>query len=315
MCLPFVNLHHAFPVGGDFGESVVATQVRKVQNVLLEAGSTEANGSLEELRTDALVLAHHEGDFVHVGTGAFAEGADGVDGTDALSEEGISGKLRKFGRPQVGGQDAFTRNPVGIHVHELLAGSQAGFSLVTTDKHAVRFEQVVDGSPFGEEFRIRKHFEMNALVVTVQDAFHGCSRTHRERRLFDDNLAFVGNFQNIAGGLFPVLEVACLAGAMAESLGRSVHGNEDDVRFLDGSRNVRAEEQVATAGAVHHIVEAGFKNRKVFAVPGIDTGLVDINNGHFNIRALVGNNSHGGATDVASTYTDNIGFETHNTTI
>ena len=179
------------------------------------------------------------------------------------------------------------------------------------DEHSIGLKQVVDGGTFGEELGIREHFEVQSLVVGIQDAFHRGSGTNRESRLLDDNLAFVGNFKDIACRLFPILQVGSLAGAMAESLGRGVHGNEDDVRFLDGSRNIRAEEQVAATGALDHVIEARFKNRKVVAIPSIDTGLVDIDYGHFHIGALVGDNSHSGATDVACTNTKNLGIETH----
>ena len=186
-----------------------------------------------------------------------------------------------------------------IHVHELLASSKTRFGLVGADKHAVRFKKVVNGGTFGQEFRVREHFEVESLIVGIQDSFHGGGSTHRQRGLFHDNLAFVGNFENVASRLFPVLQVRSLACSVAKSLGRGVHGDKDNVRFLDGSRDIGAKEEVTATGALHHIIEAGFKNRKIVAVPGIDTGLVDIDYGHLDIRALVGDNGHSGATDIA----------------
>ena len=289
MCLPLVDLHDRFPVGGDFGESIVAAQVHEVQNILLEAATAKADGGLEELRADTAVLAHHVGDLVHVGTGLFAEGADGVDGADALGQEGVRGELRELGAPEVRREDAVARHPVGVHVHELLAGGEARFRLVGANEHPIGLKQVVDGGAFSKELGVRKNLKMQTLVVAVQNAFHRGGGTDRERRLFDDDLALVGDFKNIAGRLFPVLQVGSLAGTVAEGLRRGVHGNEDDVRFLDGGRDVRAEEEVAAAGALHHVVEAGFKNREIVAVPGIDTGLVDIDYGNLHIGALVGN--------------------------
>ena len=99
---------------------------------------------------------------------------------------------------------------------------------------------------------------------------------------------------------------------MAKRLRRGVYRNENNIGILDGRRNISAKEQVAATGTLHDIVQAGFKNRKAIAIPGVNSGLVDINNGYFYIGTLVGDNSHGGATDVASTNTNNSSFETHN---
>ena len=112
---------------------------------------------------------------------------------------------------------------------------------------------------------------MEALVVRIQDAFHGRSGADRERRLFDDNLAFVGNFQNVAGGLFPVLQVRSLASTVTKRFRRGIHRHKDDIRFLDGGRNIRTKEQVTATGALYNVIQTWFKNRKIFAIPGINT--------------------------------------------
>ena len=200
---------------------------------------------------------------------------------------------------------------MGIHVYQFLAGGKSRFRLVGPDKHAIRFKQVLDGGSFGQELGVRQNLKVQALVVAVQNSFHSGSSTNRQGGLFHDNLAFVGNFQNVAGGLFPVLQVRCLSGAMTKCLCGSVHRHEDNVRFLDSCGNVGAKEEIAATGTLYHIVQAGFKNREVFAIPGIDTSLVDIHHGHLHIGALVGDNGHGGATDVARTNTKNLGIETH----
>ena len=152
---------------------------------------------------------------------------------------------------------------------------------------------------------------MQALVVAVQNPFHGGGGTYRERRLFHDNLALIRNIQNVTGRLFPVLQVGRLAGTVAKSLCRGVHGDEDDVRFLNGCRNIGAKEEVAATGTLYHIVQARFKNREVIAIPGVNSCLVDIHHGHLHIGALVGNNGHGGATDVARANTENFRIEAH----
>ena len=51
----------------------------------------------------------HLGD---VGARGLAERGDGVDGGDALRQEGVGGELGQLGGPQVGGDDAVRRNPL-----------------------------------------------------------------------------------------------------------------------------------------------------------------------------------------------------------
>ena len=200
---------------------------------------------------------------------------------------------------------------MGIHIHKFLASGKARLRLVRTDKHAVRFEQVIDSRTFRQKFRIRKHLEMDALVVRIQDAFHGRSRTYRERRFFDDDFPFVCNFQNVASRLFPILEVRRLPCAMPKSFCRRIDRNENNIGFFDSRGDVRTKEQVPPTSAFHDIVQAGLKNRKVFAVPGINAGLVNIHNSHLDIGALVGDNSHSGATDITRANTNNFGIKTH----
>ena len=163
--LPFVDLDNAFPIGGDFGETVIPAQVNEVQDVFLEAASAKTDRSLEELGTNPMVLSHDKGDFIDIGTGTLAESADRVDRADALRKERVCRELREFGTPEVRREDSLARDPVGVDVHHLGESGKSRFRLVAADEHAVRFEQVLDGGAFGEEFRIGKDFEMQPLVV------------------------------------------------------------------------------------------------------------------------------------------------------
>ncbi len=163
--LPFIDLDDAFPISGDFGETVISAQVNEVQDVFLEATAAKANRSLEELGTNPMVLSHDKSDFIDIGTGTLAERADRVDRTDALRKERVCRKLRKFGTPEVRREDSISWDPMGVDVHHLGKSGKSGLRLVAADKHAVRFEQVLDGGAFGEKFRIGKDFEMQPLVV------------------------------------------------------------------------------------------------------------------------------------------------------
>ncbi len=311
MRLPFVDFHDAFPVGGDFGESVVSAQVNEVQDVFLEAAAAKADRSLEELGANPMVLSHDKGDFIDIGAGLFAESADRVDRADALRKERVRRELRKFGTPEVRREDSLARNPVRVDFDHLGESRKSRLRLVAADEHAVRFEKVLDGGAFGEKFRVGKDLEMQALVVGIQDAFHRRGGADGKRRFFDDNLVRGGDFENFPGGLFPVLQVARLARALSKGLGRRIDRDEDDVRFADRVRDVRAEEEVPPASALDDFVEAGFKDREAFAVPGVDARLVDIDDGHFHVRTLVRDDRHRRSADIAGADAKNFRRKIH----
>ena len=200
---------------------------------------------------------------------------------------------------------------MGINVHKLLACSKPRFRLVATNQDTVGFKQIVNRRTFSKELGIREHLEMESLVVRIQNTFH-CSRSaNRKRRLFDDDLPFVCNFQNVASRLFPVLQVGSLSSSMPKSFCRSVHRYKNNVRFLDRRRNIRTKKQITATCALNNIIQTRFKNRKVFAIPGINTRLVNIDNSNLDIRALVGNNGHCRPADIACTNAHNFSFQTH----
>jgi hypothetical protein len=111
------------PVFGDLGEAEGFAEIDEVEDVLLEAGSAEADGGFEEFRADAGVGADGAGDFIDIGAGGFAEGGDRVDGGDALGEEGVGDEFGEFGGPEVGGDDALAGDPVGVDRDEGLTAA------------------------------------------------------------------------------------------------------------------------------------------------------------------------------------------------
>jgi hypothetical protein len=84
LLLVLVHLDDAHPVASDLGKVERLGEVDEVEDVLLEARSSEPDGGLEELGTDSGVLADGVSDLVDVGSGSLADGGEGVDGGDSL---------------------------------------------------------------------------------------------------------------------------------------------------------------------------------------------------------------------------------------
>ena len=99
---------------------------------------------------------------------------------------------------------------------------------------------------------------------------------------------------------------------MSKSFRRRIDRHKNNISFLDGRRNICTEEQIAATGTLYDIVQAGFKNREVVAIPGVNSSLVDIDHSHFYIRALVGDNGHSGATDITRANAKNPSIVIHN---
>jgi len=74
--LPVIHLHDALPIGSDLGKTEVLAEIGKVKDVLLEAGTAVAHGGLQELGTDAGVLADRPCNFINISPGGLAEGGD-----------------------------------------------------------------------------------------------------------------------------------------------------------------------------------------------------------------------------------------------
>lgn len=89
--LVLVHLGDLPPVGRDFRKVERLAEVDQVEDVLLEARSSESDGSFQELGSDTGVETAGVRDFVNVGSGDFADGRKGVDRGDALSKHGIGG--------------------------------------------------------------------------------------------------------------------------------------------------------------------------------------------------------------------------------
>lgn len=301
--LPVVHLDDLVPVGGDFGEAEVFAEVGEVEDVFLEAGAAEADGGFEEFGADAGVGADGAGDLVDVGAGAFAEGGDGVDGGDALGEEGVGDEFGEFGGPEVGGEDAFAGNPAGVDADEGFDGGLAFGGGFTADEDAIGVFEVGDGGAFGEELGVGEDLEFAVGGVGAEDGFEGFGGFDGDGGFFDDDFGAVRDFGDGAGGEFDVAEVGGATGTSAVGFGGGADGDEDDVGVFDGLDDVGAEEEVPAAGGLDDFIESGFVDGEGSGVPGGDAGLVEVTDGDLDVGAFVGDHRHGGSADVAGSET------------
>lgn len=270
LLLVVVHEDDLVPVGGALVEAVGFAEVDEVEDVLLEAGTAETDGGLEEAAADAIVLADGAADLGHVGTGGLAEGRDGVDGRHALGEEGVGDELGQLGGPKVGGQDVFPVDPVGVDADELLGGGQALGSLLPTDEDTVGLHEVVNGGTLGEELRVGQDLELESLLVDLEDAADGLGGTDGDGRLLHHNLVGGGNLGNLTSAELAVFDVRGTAGSDALGLGRGVDGDENDVGIVNLGVNVGREKQVATAALLNDLGQTGLIDGQIVAVPGID---------------------------------------------
>nr|CAB3502720.1 unnamed protein product [Digitaria exilis] len=174
---------------------------------------------------------------------------DGVDGGDALGEEGVGGELGELGGPEVGGEDAVGRDPPGVDVAERGDGGEASGGVVAAaDEDAVRGEEVGDGGALGEELGIREDLvadasaaAMAAVGVVGEDLLDGLGGLDGDGGLLDHDLVGDGDVGDHPRRGLPVGEVGGLAGAEAAGLGGGVDGDEDDVRVGHVAVDLRAE--------------------------------------------------------------------------
>ena len=246
-----------------------------------------------------LIGADGVGHLGDVGLGLFAEGGDGVDGGDALGQEGVGRQLGQLAGPQVGGDDALAGHPLGIDVDDGLDGLLARGGLPPADQHPVGVLHVADGGALGQEFGVGDHVEKEALVVGVEDALHGLGGAHGQGAFFHDDFGRGGVLQDLAGRLFPVLQIGGFARALAKGLGGGVDADKDDVGLGDVAVDLGGEEEVLAPGAEDDLIQAGFVDGQSIGLPGGDLFGVDVDDDDAVLGAVLGDDGHGRAADVA----------------
>eukprot|EP00760_Papus_ankaliazontas_P012579 PhM_4_TR15406/c0_g1_i1/m.8621 len=171
--LVVVDVDNLVPVVRHFGQIEALAQIHQVEDIFLETRPAEADRCLQELGAQAAVVANGAAHLVDVGAGLLAQSADGIDGRNALRQEGVRGQLGEFRRPHVRRDDALVGHPAAVHAGEHVHGGLAGRVALTTDKDAVRHEKVVDGGALSEELRVGQDREGCLAADRVHDLADG----------------------------------------------------------------------------------------------------------------------------------------------
>ena len=179
--------------------------------------------------------------------------------------------------------------------------------LFGADQHAIGRLEILDGAALGEELGIGEDLEAQPAGIRIEDSRHRFRGAHRQRRFFDDDLPVVGFFEDLTGGLLPVLQVRGTPGALPEQLGRRVDRDEDDVGGADAAGHVGREEQIPAARAAHHLVQPGLEDRQPVAVPGADPFGIDVGHGDPHMGTAICDDRHGRTADVAGADAEHVG--------
>lgn len=94
-----------------------------------------------------------------------------------------------------------------------------------------------------------------------------------------------------------VLEISSEPGTNTALLGGCVDTDEDEVGFEDALVDVGGEEEVAAAGLFDDVDEAGLVDGEVEVrvVPGVDAGLVQVDDGHGDVGTFERDDGAGGS--------------------
>jgi hypothetical protein len=332
-----VHLNNLSPVLGNLGETHGLGKVDKVKNILLEATATETDTSHQELVTNTRVNTNGAGNLVNISTSLLANGGDGVDGRDTLSQHRVGNELGKLRRPNVGGQNALARDPGVVDLDESLGSSLAGGGRSGTDKDTVRVEKIVDGGTGSQELGVGENLEVNTRAVHGESISDKLGSSARNSGLLNNDGTLTSVLSNDASNGLESGHISGTAGTDTTVLGGGVDGNENDIGLADVLGNVGREEQVGLAlvnsdltllsggtlavggrtvgdlersatitGNSDNIMQTGLVDRGVTGVPTADTGDVSIDDSHLDLRVLESNNGRSRTTDITSANTADL---------
>lgn len=216
-------------------------------------------------------------------------GLEGTDEDTVRSEQVVDGS--SLGKELRVGEDIEPASWLGVCLEDSshgLGGSAWHGGLLNDD--------LGGGSDLGDTAGCE--FDVAIMIEIV--SFDTINRENVRRRmeaasgdaLYDATLA--RGMEGFYGG--HSLEVSGETSTDTALLGGGVDTDEDEIGLLDTLIDISGEEEVATTRLADDILEAGFVDRKleVGAVPGVDTGLVQVDDCDGDVGALEGDDSAGG---------------------
>mmetsp|Transcript_24272 Transcript_24272/g.47395 ORF Transcript_24272/g.47395 Transcript_24272/m.47395 type:complete len:431 (-) Transcript_24272:11-1303(-) len=307
--LVVVDLDNLVPVLRDLLKTEALAEVHKVQDILLEARSTEADGGVKEALANTLILTDSVSNFLDISASGFAKLRDGVDRGDTLSKEGVSNELGELRRPEVGGDNPIPGDPVGVHINKLLHSLLSKLGGHASNEYTVRHIKVFHSGTLGKELRIRKHLEVDLAIVSHQHLTHRVRGTDGESGFLNNDLRSIRNLGDVACCKLPVLQIRGAACTNTVGLGWSIDRDKDDLAFLNRFIDLRGEEQVLVANLLDYRVEPRLVDRQCVGVPSRDLLWVDVDDVHLHVRTLESNCSHGWTPNISGTNATDLGLE------
>lgn len=307
--LVLVHLDNCVPVLGNSGEVERLRKVDQVEDIFLETRSTETNRRFQELGTDSRISTDGVGDFINVRSGSFTDSGKSVNGRNSLSEHSVRSELGEFGRPETDGEDSVLGNPVGVDGGQRGTGVFTLLSLERTNEDSIGSEQVSNGGTLSQELGVGQDLEFTSrLRVSLEDSSHRLGSSTRNSRFLNNDLGRGRNFGNSSGSQLDVVQVGSESSTETTLLSRGVNGDENQIGVGDSLVNLGREEQVSASAFSDNINQSRLVDRQVevLVVPGVNSGLVQVNNGHLDVGASQSNDGTGGTTDVTGTDTADL---------
>lgn len=161
------------------------------------------------------------GDLIDIGASGLADGREGVNGRDALSEEGVGGlfrfvegqrmqmnereerrthKLGKLRRPKTGGNDLLSRDPVGVDLHERRLSSLSLGRSKGSNEDTIGGTKVGNSGTLGEELGVGENVETKSRArVGFEDGAHRGGGAAGDGGFLDDDFGGGGDRGDATG--------------------------------------------------------------------------------------------------------------------
>lgn len=145
--------------------------------------------------------------------------------------------------------------------------------------------------------------------VSGKDLSHALGRATRNSRLFNYNLARGCDLGDTTGRGLDVTsalkyqeipEIGSKSSSDSVLLGRSVYRDKYNICLDNSSIYLAGEEEILSTTAKYNIVKTRLVDGELVAIPSIDAGLVDVNDGDLYVWAFMSDDRTGWSTNITS---------------